>query len=108
MADLRQFTGENFQLEVLQSHTPVLVDFTAEWCGPCHMLEPVVAQLNAEWNGSVKVGQLDADANTELVMAYGVLGLPTLILFKDGQPVERMTGFARRERILSKLKPHVG
>ena len=107
MADLQQFTGENFQLEVLQSDTPVLVDFTAEWCGPCHMLAPVVAQLNVEWNGAVKVGELDADANTELVMQYGVLGLPTLILFKNGQPVERLTGFARRERILAKLKPHL-
>jgi thioredoxin 1 len=107
MADLQQFTGDNFQREVLQAETPVLVDFTAEWCGPCRMLDPVVAQLNIEWNGAVKVGHLDADANTGLVMQYGVMGLPTLILFKDGQPVERLTGFARRERILSKLKPHL-
>ena len=107
MADLQQFTGDNFQLEVLQADRPVLVDFTAAWCGPCHMLAPVVEQLNHEWNGAVKVGHLDADTNTELVMQYGVLGLPTLILFKNGQPVERLTGFARRERILSKLKPHL-
>ena len=107
MAEIQQFTGENFQLEVLQSATPVLVDFTAEWCGPCHMLAPVVEQLNREWNGAVKVGHLDADTHTELVMEYGVLGLPTLILFKNGQPVERLTGFARRERILAKLKPHL-
>jgi thioredoxin len=107
MADLYQFSGDNFQLEVLQADRPVLVDFTAEWCGPCHMLAPVVAQLNLEWAGAIKVGHLDADLNTELVMQYGVLGLPTLILFKNGQPVERLTGFARRERILSKLKPHL-
>ena len=108
MADLHQFSDANFQLEVLQADRPVLVDFTAEWCGPCHMLAPVVEQLNREWDGAVKVGHLDADLNTELVMQYGVLGLPTLILFKNGQPVERLTGFARRERILSKLKPHLG
>jgi len=107
MADLHQFTADNFQAEVLQSDAPVLVDFTAEWCGPCHMLAPVVAQLNAEWNGTVKVGELDADANVELVMKYEVLGLPTLILFKNGQPVERLAGFTRRERILSKLQPHL-
>lgn len=107
MANLHQFTNDNFQLEVLQSATPVLVDFTAEWCGPCHMLAPVVAQLNDEWNGAVKVGQLDADLNAELVMKYEVMGLPTLILFKNGQPVERLAGFVRRERILSKLKPHL-
>ena len=89
MPELRQFTGENFQLEVLQSDTPVLVDFTAEWCAPCRMLAPVVEQLNGEWNGAVKVGHLDADIHTEMVMAYGVLSLPTLILFKNGQPVER-------------------
>ena len=107
MPELRQFNGENFQLEVLQSDTPVLVDFTAEWCAPCRMLAPVVEQLNGEWNGAVKVGHLDADIHTDLVMAYGVLSLPTLILFKNGQPVERLTGFARRERILAKLKPHL-
>jgi len=107
MADMHLFTDDNFNTEVLQCSTPVLVDFTAEWCGPCHMLAPVVEQLNAEWNGVVKVGQLDADANASLVMQYGVMGLPTLILFKNGQPVERLAGFMRRERILAKLKPHL-
>ena len=107
MAALHQFTDDNFQLEVLQCDTPVLVDFTAEWCGPCHMLAPVVEQLNTEWNGAVKVGQLDADANASLVMQYEVMGVPTLILFKNGQPVERLAGYMRRERILSKLKPHL-
>ena len=107
MSDLPQFNDQNFQHEVLECATPVLVDFTAEWCGPCHMLAPVVAQLHREWNGAVKVGELDADANAGLVMQYGVLGLPTLILFKGGQPVERLAGFARRERILSKLQKHL-
>ena len=107
MPAMVQFTDDNFQLEVLQSATPVLVQFTAEWCGPCHMLAPVVEQLNTEWNGSVKVGALDADAYAGLVTQYEVLGLPTLILFKNGQPVERLAGYMRRERILSKLKPHL-
>jgi thioredoxin 1 len=105
MAALVEFTQENFKLEVLDSATPVLVDFTAEWCPPCKMLAPVVAQLNNEWNGAVKVGHLDADAHASLVTQYEVLGLPTLILFKAGRPVERLTGYMRRERILSKLNP---
>jgi thioredoxin 1 len=107
MTEMHQFTDDNFQLEVLQSAIPVLVDFTAEWCGPCHMLAPVVDQLSAQWNGSEKVGRQDADANASSVMQYGVMGLPTLILFKKGQPVEKLAGFMRRERILAKLKPHL-
>jgi len=107
MAALHEFTDANFQVEVLQSDTPVLVQFTAEWCGPCHMLAPVVEQLNTEWNGAVKVGRLDTDANASLMLQYEVMGVPTLILFKKGQPVERLAGYMRRERILSKLKPHL-
>jgi len=107
MAAILEFTDANFELEVLQSDTPVLVDFTAEWCGPCHMLAPVVEQLNNEWNGAVKVGQLDTDANASRVMQYEVLGVPTLILFINGQPVQRLAGYMRRERILSKLAPHL-
>jgi thioredoxin 1 len=107
MADLHQFTDSNFDSEVLQSTTPVLVDFTADWCSPCHALAPVVDKLNDEWNGTVKVGRLDIDANVDVTMQYGVMGVPTLILFKDGQPVERLMGFMQKERILSKLGPHL-
>jgi thioredoxin 1 len=108
MPDMHHFTDDNFQLEVLEASQPVLVDFTAEWCGPCHMLAPIVEKLNDEWNGQVKVGKLDIDANTATMMSYGIMGVPTLILFKDGQPVERLTGFMQKERILSKLSPHLG
>ena len=108
MADMHHFTDDNFQSEVLSSSAPVLVDFTAEWCGPCHMLAPVVARLNDEWDGVVKVGHLDIDANITITMQYGVMGVPTLILFKGGQPVERLSGYMARERILNKLKPHLG
>src|SRR5690242_2964207 len=105
MTELHHFTDDNFQAQVLDEAAPVLVDFTADWCPPCHMLAPVVAALNDEWNGAVKVGHLDSDANTAVTMQYGVMGLPTLILFKNGQPVERLMGFQPRERILAKLKP---
>jgi len=107
MATMHQFSDATFRQEVLESDRPVLVDFTAEWCGPCHMLAPVVEKLNDEWNGVVKVGKLDIDVNVETTMQYGVMGVPTLILFKSGQPAERLMGFIPKERILAKLNPHL-
>ncbi len=107
MATMHQFNDATFKEDVLESDRPVLVDFTAEWCGPCHMLAPVVEKLNEEWNGAVKVGQLDIDLNVDTTMQYGVMGVPTLILFKNGQPAERLMGFMRKERILAKLGPHL-
>lgn len=107
MAVLHHFTDDNFQAEVLNSPAPVLVDFTAAWCAPCHMLAPVVARLNDGWNGLVKVGHLDIDANERITQAYEVLGVPTLILFKSGQPVARLTGYMTDKRILTKLEPHL-
>jgi thioredoxin 1 len=107
MTDLHHFSDANFQAEVLQSATPVLVEFTADWCPPCHALAPEVAKLNQQWGGSVKVGELDIDANVDLTMQYSVMSIPTLILFKQGQPVERLMGFMQKERILSKLSPHL-
>jgi thioredoxin 1 len=107
MATMYQFSDETFRQDVLESDKPVLVDFTAEWCGPCHMLAPVVEKLNEEWNGAVKVGKLDIDVNVDTTMQYGILGVPTLILFKNGQPAERLTGFMAKERILARLNPHL-
>jgi thioredoxin 1 len=107
MPELHHFTDDNFQAEVLGASQPVLVDFTAEWCGPCHMLAPVIARLNEEWNGAVKVGELDVDANEQVTLQYEVMGMPTLILFKGGQPVERLSGYMAKDRILNKLKPHL-
>lgn len=107
MAEMHEFNDDNFASEVLDHARPVLVDFTAVWCGPCQMLAPVVARLNEEWNGSVKVGKLDIDHNLSATMQYGVMSVPTLILFKGGQPVARITGYMPRERILAKLNPHL-
>lgn len=107
MPVLHTFTDANFAAEVLGSDTPVLVDFTAAWCGPCQQLAPTVAKLNAEWNGAVKVGQLDVDQNAATVTQYGVLGIPALILFKAGRPVERLNGLQPRDKILKKFTPHL-
>ena len=91
---------------VLGSDTPVLVDFWAEWCGPFKMIDPIVDQIAEEYHGKVRVAKLDADANPDVLQQYGVMGIPTLILFKNGQAVERITGFKPKDKILGKLTPH--
>ncbi|HVU11686.1 MAG TPA: thioredoxin [Phototrophicaceae bacterium] len=97
----------NFTTDVLNSDKPVLVDFWAEWCGPCKMIAPLVDQLATEYGEKIKVGKLDADENQDVLMRYGVMSIPTLILFKGGQPVVRITGFQPKERIANQLKPHL-
>lgn len=102
------YVGEgNFEREVLQAAEPVLVDFTAVWCGPCQTLNPIVEQLANEWQGKVKVVKLDVDDNSNLAVDYQVMGVPTLILFVNGQPRYRMSGFRPKERILKELAPHL-
>ena len=107
MTDVQFVNEADFQNEVLNETGPVLVDFTAEWCQPCKMIDPIVKQLSVEWQGKVKVVKLDADQNPNLLMQYGVLGIPTLILFKGGELKERMTGFQPREKLVTKLSPHL-
>ena len=85
----------------------VLVDFWATWCGPCKMIAPVVEQIAAENDGKMRVGKLDVDVNGATAMKYGVMSIPTLILFKDGQPVERLVGFMPKDRLMAKIKPHL-
>ncbi len=110
MAESKAFdvTEATFKQEVLESDLPVLVDFWAEWCGPCKMIEPHVLALAEAYAGRMRVARMDADANPNILMDLGILGIPTLILFKDGQPVERLTGYMPRERIEAKLEPHLG
>ncbi len=100
-------TDSTFEQEVLKSQTPVLIDFWAEWCGPCRMIEPHVLALASEYAGSLRVGRLDADANPKTMMQYGVMGIPTLILFKNGQPVERLTGYRPKDQIVAVLERHL-
>ena len=107
MPDIPKLTEAVFETEVLKSTLPVMVDFTAIWCGPCKMLDPVVTQLSQEWGGKVKVVKLDVDDNTNLAVQYGVMGVPTLILFIDGKPVQRLTGYQPKDRILSKFSSYI-
>jgi len=107
MIEVNYVKEDNFQNEVLSADQPVLVDFTAGWCQPCKMIDPVVKQLAQDWDGKVKVVKLDADENPNILMQYGVLGIPTLMLFKAGEVKERVTGYQPKEKLLMKLNPHI-
>jgi thioredoxin len=106
MADLIHVDEGTFETEVLNSGEPVLVDFSAVWCQPCKMLDPVVKQLAGEWDGKVKVVKIDADENPNLVMQYGVMGIPTLLFIKGGEVKERVTGFMSKDKLTARFSPH--
>lgn len=97
----------SFDTEVVASDQPVLVDFWAEWCGPCRMIAPILENIADEYAGSLKVAKLDVDRNPETMTKFGVQSIPTMILFKNGQPVERIVGYMPKERLLTKVRPHI-
>ncbi len=90
--NLIEFTDDNFENEVLQSSTPVLVDFWAPWCGPCRMLTPIIEELSEEYAGKVKIGKLNTDDNQQTAAGFAVTSIPTVILFKDGEIVDKVVG----------------
>ena len=101
-------TDSTFQSEVLSSSQPVLVDFWATWCGPCRMVAPIVEEIASENNGKLKVAKVDVDANPQTAQQFGVMSIPTLIVFKGGQPVERLVGYMPKAKLLQALSPHLG
>ena len=106
MGQLNHITDAAFQTEI-KSETPVLVDFWAEWCGPCRMVGPVLEQIAAEQTGKIKIVKLNVDENQQTPQQFGVTGIPTMILFKDGEMVERIVGFMPKPALMKKLEPHL-
>ena len=107
MSDHLQFTDASFKEEVLDNDLPVLVDFWAEWCGPCRIVSPIVEQIAEEYQGRLKVGKLNVDENPQTAIQFGIRGIPTLLLFKGGQPVETIIGAVPKSYITDKLESHL-
>jgi thioredoxin 1 len=102
-----EVTDSTFDQVVLQAAKPTVVDFWAVWCGPCKMIAPVLEEIAVDYDDQLQIAKLDVDHNNQSAMKYGVMSIPTLILFKDGKPVERVIGFMPKQKLLDKLTPHL-
>ena len=107
MANPVHITDSTFDAEVLKSDIPVLTDFWAEWCGPCKAIAPILNQIAEEYEGRIKITKVDVDQSNQTAMQFGVQSIPTMILFKNGQPVERLVGAMPKDRLLSRIEPHL-
>lgn len=99
--------GDNWDSEVVNSDLPVLVDFWAEWCGPCRAIAPVIDELASEYDGKLKVAKVDVDKNPQLAGTFGIRSIPTLLIFKGGNVVEQMVGASSKADLVEKLTPHL-
>ncbi len=105
MGDAKYITAteENFKSEVLESSQPVLVDFWAEWCGPCKMIAPAIEELAADFDGKAKVAKVNVDEQPNLAQQFGVRSIPTLLFFRDGKVAEQLVGAAQKDALAEKL-----
>ncbi len=108
MAEPIEVTEANWEEQVLQSDVPVMVDFWAEWCGPCKMIAPSVHDMAVEYDGQLSVGKLDVDNSPQIAMKYGVRSIPALIFFKGGQPVDQIVGAVPKGRLKQKIDDVLG
>ena len=104
MSDLLEVTDETFETEIIESDLPVMVDFWAEWCGPCRMVSPVVEELAGEYKGKIKVAKMDVDKNRQTPAKFGIRNIPTLILFKGGEVAQTIIGAQPKSHIEEELK----
>ena len=102
-ANVLELTDTNFQTEVLNSTEPVLVDFWAPWCGPCRKIAPMIDELASEYAGSAKIGKVNIDDNQQSAFKYGIEAIPTLLVFKGGQPVQRFQGIPSKSKVQEAL-----
>ena len=100
-------TDETFKAKVVQAAVPVLTDFWANWCAPCHIIAPVLEELAVEYADQLKVAKLDVGSNPRTATQFGVMNIPTLILFKNGQAVERLVGAMSKRKLLARITPHL-
>lgn len=107
-ANIQNITDSQFDSLVFKSNVPVLVDFWAEWCGPCRALAPKLEEISNELKGKVSIVKVNVDENRDHAMKFGVRGIPTMIIFKNGQNVDQISGNVSKETILSALNKHIG
>ncbi len=102
-----EVTDANFETEVIKSDKPVLVDFWAEWCGPCRLIAPIVEELAKEYTGTLKVGKMDVDSNPQISMQFGIRSIPTLLIFKGGRVVDQVIGAVPKRILTEKVTKHL-
>ena len=102
-----EFTDSNFQEEALETDDLIVVDFWAEWCGPCKMIGPIIDELSNEYSGKAKVGKVNVDQNSDISMKYGIRSIPTILFIKEGEVVDKQVGVTTKEKLKSKIDAHL-
>ena len=104
---VNKFDGNNFEAEVLKSDIPVFVDFYADWCGPCKMTSPVIDKMAEEYAGRIKVGKVNVDENSDLAVKYGIMSIPNMVFFKNGEVVDRVVGAIPKPQMQAKFEKNL-